>query len=284
MLLFRQIAPLRAYIHQYRSGNKTIGFVPTMGALHAGHVSLVEQSIHENDLTVCSIFVNPTQFNNAEDLAKYPRTLENDILMLEKAGCDVLFHPDGAEMYPDGFVTQQYNWGPVTHSLEGAFRPGHFDGVITIVQKLFEVVTPDKAYFGQKDFQQCAVIERMVTEFDMPVEICIRPTLREADGLALSSRNTRLSAEERQEALLISKALYEIKAHRGNQTVGELVASATGTLGSGSLMKPEYIAIVDRYTLEPLESIDKPGDSVALIASWCGNVRLIDNMILNDSQ
>jgi pantoate--beta-alanine ligase len=284
LLLFRQIAPLRAYIHQQRTGNKTIGFVPTMGALHAGHVSLIEQSIQENDLTVCSIFVNPTQFNNAEDLAKYPRTLENDMLMLEEAGCDVLFHPDGEEMYPDGFVTERYDWGAVTHSLEGAFRPGHFDGVITIVRKLFDVVEPDRAYFGQKDFQQCAVIVRMVKEFDMPVAIRIMPTLREADGLAMSSRNTRLSAEERKESLLIFKALKQIHAGVKDHTPAKLILEAMNVLNTSPLMKPEYVAIVDRETLQPIEKQSDLCNSVALIASWCGNVRLIDNMILNESE
>jgi pantoate--beta-alanine ligase len=284
LLLFRQIGPLQAFIHQYKSDRKTIGFVPTMGALHSGHVSLIQQSKEENDLTVCSVFVNPTQFNNAEDLAKYPRTMEDDILMLEKAGCDVLFHPEPQEMYPDGFTIKNYHWGPVTHSLEGAFRPGHFDGVITIVEKLFEVVTPDKAYFGQKDFQQCAVISRMVEEFSMPVNIRICPTLREADGLALSSRNTRLSEQERKEALLISKALYLIRENLNYKSTGELVAEATALLHTGELMKPEYVAIVNRRTLEPVETTAVPVDSVALIASWCGNVRLIDNLILNDSR
>lgn len=255
-----------------------------MGALHTGHVSLIQQSTADNDLTVCSIFVNPTQFNNAEDLAKYPRTIENDMVMLEAAGCDVLFLPDAAEMYPDGFNTGSYDWGAATHSLEGAFRPGHFDGVITIVKRLFEVVEPDHAYFGQKDFQQCAVIERMVKEFNMPVTIHIQPTLREADGLALSSRNTRLTPEERKDALLISKALRGIKEQQHKLTIDELLAYATSILLTSKLMRPEYVTIVNIHTLEPLVSASGLSDSVALIASWCGNVRLIDNMLLNDAE
>jgi pantoate--beta-alanine ligase len=284
LLLFKQIAPLRAYIHQFKAKKETIGFVPTMGALHAGHVSLIKQSVADNDLTVCSIFVNPTQFNNPDDLAKYPRTIENDILMLEAAGCDVLFHPDAPEMYPDGFATENYDWGVVTDSLEGAFRPGHFDGVITIVDRLFQVIEPDHAYFGQKDFQQCAVIKRMIKEFEHPIGIRIQPTLREPDGLALSSRNARLNEEERAESLLIAKALNGIKQNRHQYPVEKLIADAKGLLETGKLMKPEYIEIVDRDTLKPASSAAELDHSVALIASWCGNVRLIDNMLLSDSE
>jgi pantoate--beta-alanine ligase len=273
---------LRAYIHQYRTAGRTTGFVPTMGALHSGHISLIQQSTSDNDLTVCSIFVNPTQFNNADDLARYPRTIEEDILKLEAAGCDVLFHPDPAEMYPEGLKAEAYNWGPVTHSLEGAFRPGHFDGVIAIVSKLFRIVEPDRAYFGQKDFQQCAVIARMILEFGLEVDLRVEPTLREDDGLALSSRNARLTPAERTDALLISKALRHIRQYRNEKPAARLVKEAEDLMLSSNLMKPEYIAIVDRDTLEPVKDASGRSNSVALIASWCGNVRLIDNMLLDD--
>jgi pantoate--beta-alanine ligase len=282
LLLFTHIAPLRAFIEAKKLKGDTIGLVPTMGALHNGHISLIGQSKAQTDITISSIFVNPTQFNNKEDLLKYPRTIETDIIKLAQAGCDVLFHPAADEMYPNGQSTQNYNWGAVTHSLEGAFRPGHFDGVITIVKRLFDIVTPDKAFFGQKDFQQCAVIRQMVKEFNMPLEIIVADTLREEDGLAMSSRNTRLTTEERVEALLVSKALFYMQKHALQLSVPELISAAKQILNQGSLLKLEYLEIVDAQTLGPATALNPPGKYVALIALWCGNVRLIDNMPLGD--
>ncbi len=282
MLLFTQTAPFRAYLYAQRQLGKTIGFVPTMGALHQGHISLIQLSKSKTDLSVCSIFVNPTQFNNAEDLAKYPRTLEEDMLLLEQNGCDVLFHPDAAEMYPQGLNVQAYNWGAVTHSLEGSFRPGHFDGVITIVKRLFEVVEPDMAFFGRKDYQQCAVIARMCKEFNIPVKLVLGETLREEDGLAMSSRNRRLSKQEREDSVLVSKSLFHIKRGFPAITPAILTNEAVDILAQTGLITTEYVSIVDADTLEEASQFEASRHYVALIAVWCGNVRLIDNIGLGE--
>jgi pantoate--beta-alanine ligase len=282
LLLFTHIAPLKAYIAAQKLKGYTIGLVPTMGALHKGHVSLIHQSNEQSDLTVCSIFVNPTQFNNKEDLQKYPRTIEQDIVKLTESGCDVLFHPDAAEMYPDGQEIKHYDWGAVTNSLEGAFRPGHFDGVITIVKRLLDIVEPDFAFFGQKDFQQSAVVKKMAEVFEMPVGIFVGHTLREHDGLAMSSRNVRLSPEEREQALYISRALFNIKQHAAHGRVDALMEEAKLILSQGPLLSLEYLSIVHARTLEPAREGMNLAECVALIAAWCGNVRLIDNMELGD--
>lgn len=251
-----------------------------MGALHAGHMSLIQLSAAQTDLTVCSIFINPTQFNNPEDLAKYPRTIEDDILMLEQNGCDVLFHPTSSEMYPDGMAIVSHDWGAVTHSLEGHFRPGHFNGVIAIVNKLFQVVEPDKAFFGRKDFQQCAVITRMCREFNLPVQLVLGETLREPDGLAMSSRNKRLNKEERREAVKVSQALMLIKEEGFNAQPSQLIDRASAILSGSPLLTIEYLTIVDENTLEEVNQWQPGKTYVALIAAWCGNVRLIDNLPL----
>lgn len=273
---------MRAYLSGRRLKGDTIGFVPTMGALHQGHIALMRESIANHSITVASIFVNPTQFNSPEDLVKYPRTIEQDIELLEEVGCDVLFHPEASEMYPNGFVTQHYEWQHITNSLEGAFRPGHFDGVITIVHKLFDAIEPDAAYFGQKDFQQCAVIKEMIKQFNLPVKMHVCATLREKDGLAMSSRNVRLSPAERKDALLIFEALTFIKQHQIDLSVGELTNGAERILRKSAVMKPEYIAIAETDSLNPADKLHPSKEYVALIATWCGNVRLIDNMLLQD--
>lgn len=251
-----------------------------MGALHQGHLSLVKLSQQQNDITVVSIFVNPTQFNNREDLEKYPRTLPADLALLGQGDADVVFSPEAEEMYPDGLAIRTYNWGPVTHSLEGAFRPGHFDGVITIVQRLFELVEPDRAYFGRKDFQQCAVIMQMVKEFNMPVEVILGETVRDPDGLAMSSRNARLSEAERKQALILSKALFHIRDQYTVAPLTTLLEDARTMLAEQPLLKPEYLEVVDPISLEPVLQLVPDKQYVALIASWCGNVRLIDNITI----
>ncbi|MCU0441868.1 MAG: pantoate--beta-alanine ligase [Bacteroidia bacterium] len=278
MLVFTQIGPLKAYLSNQKP-QQSIGFVPTMGALHAGHLSLVQQSKASNDLTVASIFVNPTQFNNPNDLAHYPRTLSLDMILLEQVGCDVLFCPHADEVYESNEAIEQYNWGAITHSLEGAYRPGHFDGVITIVRKLFSWVRPTRAYFGKKDYQQCAVIKELVNRFHLPIMLEFGETLREVDGLAMSSRNTRLSVEERQLAVRVSKALFEAKANH-QQLASEAHQSMATFFEGEPLFRLEYIAIVDQANLTPLAPNKPTTGSVALIAVWCGNVRLIDSMIL----
>ncbi len=282
MFLFTQIAPLRAFIAAQKLLGKSIGFVPTMGALHPGHLSLVQQSKAVNDVTVCSIFVNPTQFNNKEDLIKYPRTIEDDVQKLVQGGCDVLFHPNAAEMYPNGQSIVAYHWGNITHSLEGAARPGHFDGVIAIVKRLFEIVEPNMAFFGRKDYQQCAVVKELVRFFNFPIDIVLGDTLRESDGLAMSSRNLRLSEAERKQALLVSQTLFFIRDHVRKQNVSEVLSGAKEVLTKGSLLKLEYMEIVDAETLDVVTEYTPGKKYVVLIALWCGNVRLIDNILLGE--
>lgn len=282
MLLFTHIDTLKAYLLAQKRLSKSIGLVPTMGALHQGHISLIAQSIAKTDITVCSIFVNPTQFNNVDDLQKYPRTLEDDMLKLVSAGCHVLFHPTATEIYPDGLHSLPHHWGNVTHSLEGASRPGHFDGVITVVKKLFDIVTPDFAFFGKKDYQQCAVIQRMVKEFNLPISIILSETFRELDGLAMSSRNVRLTANERREAVLVSQSLFYIKQYSAQLPKAALLANALKIIAKGNLLKLEYLSIVDAETLEDFTVFIPGRKYVALIALWCGNVRLIDNIVLGE--
>ena len=282
MILFTQIKPLKAYLAAQKLLGKSIGYVPTMGALHNGHVSLVAQSLLKTDITVCSIFVNPTQFNNPDDLIKYPRTIEQDIVKLELAGCHVLFHPNATEMYPEGMVISSYNWGNVTQSLEGLLRPGHFDGVITIVKKLFDIVEPSDAFFGKKDYQQCAVIKQMVKEFDMPINIVLIETLRELDGLAMSSRNSRLNDAERKDAVWISRALFQLQEQAFQLPVEQLLIHAQQILSQSDILKLEYLAIVDAESLNEVSTLLSNHKYVALIAIWCGNVRLIDNILLGE--
>ncbi len=282
MILFTQIKPLKAYLAAQKLLGKSIGYVPTMGALHNGHVSLVAQSILKTDITVCSIFVNPTQFNNPDDLIKYPRTIEQDIVKLELAGCHVLFHPNATEMYPEGMVVSTYNWGNVTQSLEGLLRPGHFDGVITVVKKLFDIVEPDDAFFGKKDYQQCAVIKQMVKEFDMPINIVLIETLRESDGLAMSSRNSRLNEAERKDAVWISRALFQLQEKAFKLPVEQLLINAQLILSPSNILQLEYLAIVDAETLDEVSTLLSNHKYVALIAIWCGNVRLIDNILIGE--
>lgn len=256
----------------------SIGFVPTMGALHNGHISLINASKADNQLTICSIFVNPTQFNQKEDFDKYPRLIEEDIRLLEASGCDALFIPEISEMYAPESEIVNYHFAHITHSLEGAFRPGHFDGVITIVNKLFDAVKPDYAYFGQKDFQQCMVIKELIRHFNLNIQLKIIPTLREADGLAMSSRNLRLSTTEREKAIAIYRALLFLKEHIVEDSAAEVLRKARTIIDAD--LKTEYLVLCDADTLHPVEEITIHNQVVALAAAWCGNVRLIDNMII----
>lgn len=264
-----------------RSQGKSIGFVPTMGALHAGHIALVLKAKSENEVVVASVFVNPTQFNNQKDLVHYPRTIEKDREMLEKAGCDFLFLPEVAEMYPDGVneVAQPIELDGLDTVMEGAHRPGHFAGVIRIVKKLFDAIGPCKAYFGEKDFQQLAVIKKMVKEWNMPVEIVPCPIIRESDGLAMSSRNMRLTEEERKIAPVISKALFKAKESRAAHSNEEIKELVTAIINSEPKLKLEYFEIADKDTLKPATAGQKK-NVVACIAVHLGAVRLIDNIVL----
>ena len=283
MILFKRAADLQLYLETQRKKGKKYGFVPTMGALHPGHISLIHDAGKNNDFTVCSIFVNPTQFNDPVDFEKYPITLEKDIEILENAGCNVLFLPSVGEMYPDGPVlSTRYDFGHLETILEGKFRPGHFQGVGTIVHRLLDITSPDRFYIGQKDYQQCMIIKRLIELIGMKdeIELHIRPTLREAGGLAMSSRNTRLSAIDREKAPAIFEALSIIKAQLKPGNLEGLKAEAIKTLTSKGF-KVDYIEIADAGDLDLVKEWDGEQKLVALAAAFLGEVRLIDNILLN---
>jgi pantoate--beta-alanine ligase len=258
-----------------------LGLVPTMGFLHAGHMSLMERARAECDAVAASIFVNPTQFGEAQDLERYPRDLPRDLAMLEAAGVDLAFAPEPAEIYPVGFSTC-VDVGAPSHPLEGASRPGHFAGVATVVAKLFNIFQPARAYFGQKDAQQTVVIRRMVRDLDLPVEVVIAPTMRDADGLALSSRNARLSAEERTHALALFRALTAARERfEAGERSGEALRGAMqAVLAAEPGMKIDYVSVADPETLTELELVDI--GALASLAARVGPVRLIDNLLLGD--
>ncbi|OJW17652.1 pantoate--beta-alanine ligase [Mucilaginibacter sp. 44-25] len=269
----------RQAISQYLNEHPqlTVGFVPTMGALHNGHLSLIKRSKSENDITVCSIFVNPTQFNDPADLAKYPRPIEADMAKLEAAGCDILFAPEVSEMYDDN---EQWHLdiGPLEHLLEGEFRPGHYQGVMQIVFKLLDVVKPNNLYMGQKDYQQFLVVQRMVELLNLQVNMVMCPIEREADGLAMSSRNVHLSDTERKHALVLSKTLNYIKGHFDVSREAELEEQAMEMLAAEEGVEPEYFRIVDGKTLYPATPVST--SVVALAAAKVGKTRLIDNVLI----
>ena len=277
MKVVNTIKELRELLDGYRAEGKKIGLVPTMGALHRGHASLVERSIAGNDVTVVSIFVNPTQFNDKNDLKNYPRTLEADCALLEKVGATVAFAPAVEEMYPEE-DTRQFSFAPLDTVMEGACRPGHFNGVAQIVSKLFHAVEPDRAYFGEKDFQQLAIIREMVRQLELPLEIVGCPIVREEDGLAMSSRNTLLSEDERERALTISSTLFAsvdfAKVNSLEATRNFVEDMINDTPG----LELEYYRIVDGNTLQEIEEWADSDYVVGCIALFCGNVRLIDNI------
>ncbi len=267
-----------------RREEKTVGFVPTMGALHEGHLALVKEARQRCDIVIVSIFVNPTQFNEKADLDKYPRDLTADAAMLADYDVDYIFAPDASEIYPDGFSTY-VNVEKITDGLEGESRPGHFRGVATVVTILFNTVRPDLAFFGQKDAQQVAVIKRLTTDLGFETEIVVVPTVREESGLAMSSRNSLLTIEEREKAVIVIEALREAKLafKKGERNASDLTEIVRSRIASEPIGKLDYISIVDRESLQPIEKI---GDEEALIlaAVYFGSVRLIDNVILNRKQ
>ena len=279
MEIIRTTAELRARVDDARAKGLNVGLVPTMGALHQGHISLVDRARKENDVVIVSVFVNPTQFNNAEDLATYPRTEEADCAKLEAAGVDVAFIPTVEDIYPEP-DTRVFDLGPVAEVMEGAMRPGHFNGVAQIVSKLFAAVRPDRAYFGEKDFQQIAVIRRMVELEGFDIEIVDCPICRHDDGLAMSSRNTRLSAEERAIAPVIHKALAESVDYAHGHSVAETIAFVTEKINAAPFMEVEYYQIVDPLTMQPVAAWDEAcnGAPVGCVTAYCGKVRLIDNI------
>ena len=272
------IAGIRKYLESIRVSGKSIGFVPTMGALHQGHLDLISRSCKENDITGCSIFVNPIQFNNQGDLTGYPRTLDEDLRLLEEAGCDLVFVPSVEEMYPEP-VVKKYDFGELEKVMEGAHRPGHFNGVAIVVKKLFYIFQPDKAYFGEKDFQQLRIIQSLVKMENIPVEIIPCPTVREADGLAMSSRNRRLSAEERVIAPEIYQVLLRARELAKTAPVSELKKTSVSRLESKGF-RVDYFEISDIETLQPVAGWEESGGLVACVAAFLGSVRLIDNIIL----
>ncbi|MFT4062303.1 MAG: pantoate--beta-alanine ligase [Edaphocola sp.] len=280
MFIFKKITDLKPWVDQQKQLGFSIGFVPTMGALHQGHLSLVAESKKGSGLTVASIFVNPTQFNDLADLEKYPRTTEQDIKLLSGAGCDVLFLPDVAEMYPGNLkLDKAYDLGYVETVLDGASRPGHFQGVAQVVEKLLDIVQPDELYMGQKDFQQIAVIKRLLSLKKSNIVLVPVPTKREPDGLAMSSRNTRLSEAQRNTANLLYQCLVSIQAKKDIQSFG-VIRKECWDLLENKGVQPDYITLADAATLEILSDFDQSRNMVALMAAFVGEVRLIDNLIL----
>lgn len=280
MDIFHEIKPLKAFLREKNKRDLQVGFVPTMGALHAGHLSLIEQAKKQGCFTVCSIFVNPTQFNNPEDLKKYPRTLEADVALLEKSGCDVLFFPTVAEMYETKSVTS-FDFGLLDKTMEGEFRPGHFSGVALIVSKLFHIVNPAHAFFGQKDWQQFTIVKQLVKDLNFDLKLHAVPTLREADGLAMSSRNQRLSPEQRKKATIFYSTLLEAQQQlQAGSSINEIQRKAKERIEQDVACKLEYLCLAHRENLRPLQNVQEDGSAVLCIAGFVGDVRLIDNILL----
>ena len=282
MKVIHTIKDLQAELSVLKAQGKKVGLVPTMGALHAGHASLVKRSVNENEVTVVSVFVNPTQFNDKNDLVKYPRTLDADCKLLEACGATYAFAPSVEEMYPEP-NTRQFSYAPLDTVMEGAFRPGHFNGVCQIVSKLFEAVKPHRAYFGEKDFQQLAIIREMVRQMQFDLEIVGCPIVREEDGLALSSRNARLSTEERENALKISQTLFKSRTFAATHTVSETLKFVEDAIAAVPGLRLEYFEIVDGNTLQKVDNWNQTSYVVGCITVFCGDVRLIDNIKYKES-
>ncbi|CAG0993027.1 pantoate--beta-alanine ligase [Flavobacteriales bacterium] len=281
MEIIHTISTLQPYINECKARQLQVGFVPTMGALHEGHLSLIKQSLKENDITVCSIFVNPTQFNNTSDLANYPRTIASDIQLLEKEGCTVVFIPSENEIYPSSsFKTLSIDLQDLDKNMEGKYRPGHFMGMVTVVKRLFEIVQPHKAYFGKKDYQQLKIIQFMVSYFKLPIQIVACETLREPNGLAMSSRNTRLSTEQRKNAEVIYRALLNAKQHFFTLSITQLKNQIAEEINSCKDFKVEYVEIANANSLKPIIDNEKT-NAMAFVACFAGEVRLIDNIHLS---
>ncbi|WP_373511364.1 pantoate--beta-alanine ligase [Persicitalea sp.] len=279
MLLFTAPADLKSHLEEIHGPKTTLGLLPTMGALHNGHLELMRRAVAENDLTVASIFVNPLQFNNPDDLTKYPRTLDEDCAMLEAAGCDLVFAPSAEDMYAQP-PTLKLDFGQLEHVMEGAFRPGHFNGVGIVVARLFHIVQPDRAYFGQKDLQQVAVVRRLVEDLAFPLELVVCPTVREADGLAMSSRNRRLNPQERVLAPLIFRTLSEAKERLlAGQTVADVKQRVREQFARQPEFSLEYFEVADARSLQPVAATLSDGQTALCIAANLGAVRLIDNVL-----
>lgn len=280
MLVLSLLSEVKAHISQLKQQNKKIGFVPTMGALHQGHISLIAISKSECDYTVCSIFVNPTQFNNATDLSKYPRTPELDIKLLENAGCDLLYMPDVKDIYPEK-DERKFDFGYLDTILEGEHRPGHYNGVGQVVSKLLMGISPDKGYFGSKDYQQVMVVKSLVKQLQLPVEIVSCPILRESDGLAMSSRNTLLTPSERVISVTVPKLMQEAKLMTKTKSISAAKDLVNEVVSKIPIMKLDYYEICDADSLLPLNELQANQKAISLIAVFVGNIRLIDNWMLD---
>ncbi len=283
MIIIKKADALSQLLFEKKKNRKQTGFVPTMGALHHGHLAIIKKSVERNDITVCSIFVNPTQFNDDADFIKYPVTIEKDILLLEAAGCNILFLPPVSEIYPQGIQNQpDYNIGFLETVLEGKFRPGHFQGVCQVVHRLLQIILPHTLYIGQKDYQQCMVIKKLLslTQLDKDINTEIVPTMRELDGLAMSSRNTRLSTDARQMAPLIAKTLQQIKENIVPGKIDTLIQTAILNLNNAGF-KTDYIELANAETLERIDNWDVNQKAIALAAAFIDEVRLIDNIKIN---
>ncbi len=283
MIVRKTLKGLRRQLDQAKKEGKTIGFTPTLGALHQGHVSLINRTVEENEISVCSIFVNPTQFNEKSDLKKYPRTFQADSKLLKEANLDILFFPSANQVYPKGLNTKvKVNLGGLDTLMEGGFRPGHFEGVVQVVKRLLDMVQPDRLYMGQKDFQQFTIIQKMINELKIKTELVVCPIVREPHGLAMSSRNERLSKETRKKAKVIFNTLSEIKANLNDKSPEEWMEWSMKKL-KRKPFNPEYVSIVDGHTLLPVKSFRKHKYVVVCAAVWADDVRLIDNVILKNN-
>lgn len=282
MLIFDTQEAIRAHLKSIITDKTSIGFVPTMGALHLGHLSLMKESLQQNSFTIVSIFVNPTQFNNPEDLAKYPRTLESDIEKIKTISTEiVVFAPSVSDIYENQIHSEHFDFDGLENQMEGKFRPGHFDGVGTIVRRLFEIITPTRAYFGEKDFQQLQIIRKMVQKNNLPVEIIQCPIYRESNGLAMSSRNERLTPKEREEAAVIFQTLKKVKADFNQKSQAEITTWVHDVFEKNPSITLEYFQIADEATLLPSENQQNNYKYRAFIAVFINNIRLIDTISLN---
>lgn len=280
MEIFEKSNDLSNRIELLKSDGKSIGFVPTMGALHKGHLSLTDCSARQNSITVVSIFINPEQFNDKDDLSNYPRNLTNDLKILRNSKCDIVFTPSVNEMYPEP-DNRQFDFGSLDKLMEGKFRPGHFNGVAKIVARFFEIIAPHKAYFGLKDYQQLAIIKKISRDLSFNTEIIACPTIREHDGLAISSRNTLLTRKQRKYAAAINHALYMANKHAGKKNINDIKTQVIDTLNKNPYTEVEYFEIVDGEELRPVKSWDEKPVIVGCAAVKIGNIRLIDNIIFN---
>lgn len=282
MLIFNKKSDLSAFLSPFINQNKSIGFVPTMGALHEGHLSLLKNSLSENDITVMSIFVNPTQFNNAEDLDKYPRTLERDVqIMLAISNSIIVYAPEVEDIYEGNTVSENFEYDGLENQMEGKHRPGHFDGVGTIVKRLFEIVQPNKAYFGEKDFQQLQIVKKLVSKYNIPVEVIGCPIHREPNGLAMSSRNERLSAIAKEKAAIIYQILSDAKKLFQTNSAEETILFVENEFKKHPEFQLEYFEIADEATLLPVSQKVSDKKYRGFIAIFIENIRLIDNISLN---